>query len=307
MAILERTGRGPVGDGSANRGVGVLASLFLVLSALLVAPSPLSAANENERDSADPAPETQTVSSPHLRVEVPGVSDPDFLFKRPMASITLRGGVFRNRARGEIFDSMAAWGTAQKSDFLGGAFGAEVGIWLSESWEATISLDGTRTEVRSESLSWEELDGSAVAQTTEFQVGPSLLFGIKRYLIPRGESLGQFIWVPTRFSPFVGGGVGFSGYSFRQHGAFVDEADLDCADGNPDILACIYDDDLKSQGSSLIASLGGGAEINLTRRTAASVEFRYHWGQDSLDGDFRSFDPIDLGGLRLSAGLSVRF
>lgn len=305
MATLDGAGRGPVGEGRATGGIGLLASLVLVSSALLVAPSLLSAANEGY--ATDPAPAAQAVSSPRQTVEVPGVSDPDFLFKRPVASLTLHGGIFRNRARSEVFDSIAAWGTAQKSDFLGAGLGAELGIWLGESWEATIGLEGARTEVRSESLSWEEWDGSAVAQTTEFRVGPSLLFGLKRYLIPRGESLGQFVWVPTRISPFVGAGVGFSGYSFRQHGAFVDEVHLDCADGDPDVLACIYDDDLESQGSSLIASLGVGAEISLNRRTATSVTLRYQWGRDSLDGDFSGFDPIDLGGLRLSAGLSVRF
>jgi hypothetical protein len=37
------------------------------------------------------------------------------------------------------------------------------------------------------------------------------------------------------------------------------------------------------------------------------AEGRYTWASDDLEGDFVGFDPIDLSGLRLSAGINFVF
>jgi hypothetical protein len=37
------------------------------------------------------------------------------------------------------------------------------------------------------------------------------------------------------------------------------------------------------------------------------VEGRYLWSDADLDGDFVSFEPIDLSGARIGAGISFSF
>ena len=51
----------------------------------------------------------------------------------------------------------------------------------------------------------------------------------------------------------------------------------------------------------------GGVDIRLSRILFMTLEGRYVWASAKLGRDFQDFDPIDLAGFRLSAGVSVMF
>jgi hypothetical protein len=227
-----------------------------------------------------------------------GGSSPDFLPRRPGMSVALKGGMFLWNAEGQLYDFTLDRFTADRSDFRGGAVGLELGFWPSDRWGLTVGVEGAGVTIPTEDRDWVELDGTPIYQTTRLREGASLHLGGRGYLLPTGEQVSRLAWVPARLSPFVSAGVGFSSYSFEQEGDFVDET------GG---AVEIFSERFLSEGSAILPWVGGGLDLTLRPRLLLSVEGRYQWGSDTLDGDFRAFEPIDLGGLRVTAGLAVRF
>jgi hypothetical protein len=115
-------------------------------------------------------------------------------------------------------------------------------------------------------------------------------------LVSPGRAVGRFAWIPTRVVPFVGGGAGPVWYRLAQEGEFVDNETLD-----------IFEDQFESTGWSVGATAFGGADISLTPRFGMTAEGRYLWGKGPMNGDFDTFNKIDLSGYDASIGFYVRF
>lgn len=222
----------------------------------------------------------------------------DFLFSPPTVSVTVRAGLLDYQATGELFDFTLDRFTAEADDFRGGTLGIEVGVPILDRLDLTVGVDGGQVTVDHTSRDWLELDGSEILQSTQLRTGPAIQAGLRLYLRPTGDRIGDFAWIPTRFNVFGTAGVGVSAYEFRQYGDFVNE------EGDE---AWIGEDDFHSEGAAFLRYAGGGAELSLRRNLALAIEGRWQWGEDDLDGDFGAFEPINLNGLRITGGLSVRF
>lgn len=227
-------------------------------------------------------------------------SSPDFLFRAPGVTFTLRTGVMNYRASGGFFDVTTDVFTARRQDFRGPMLGAEIAASLGPRVDVTAAFDGGFVQVDHESAIYEELDGTPVFQSTRLRTGPALQFGARGYLLPKGEQVSALAWVPNRVAPFVGAGVGWMSWDLRQWGDFgftTDEGDF--------ILA----DDLNDSGWSGLAYGSLGTDLLLARSWWLTLEGRYQWASADLAGDFRRLTDrtMDLNGLRLTAGLSVRF
>ena len=132
-----------------------------------------------------------------------------------------------------------------------------------------------------------------------FAVGPAdaQIGGSLRYaLTPRGTDVSRYAWVPRRVVPFVGAGGGAIFYEFSQSGDFVDFVDLS-----------VFPDFFRSKGWAPSAHAFGGVDLQLYRALYGTIEGRYVWGSAELSRDFVDFDPIDLAGFRLSAGINLLF
>lgn len=236
----------------------------------------------------------------------PPSGDPGFLFDRPSVSLGVRGGMFLHRAESDLYDFSTERFTLERSDFRALALAVEGGVWLGNRGELTVAIDGSRLTLRSEYRDWaeevERPDGTfheiPIRQSTRFSHGPAFAVGLRWYLRDRGERLGQFIWIPAQWNAYVGAGGGVTAYRYRLEGDFVDEAQ-----------EIVLTDRYESRGTTPFPFVNGGVEIGLTTRTAASFEGRYQWGEHDLGPHFaRDFThPLDLAGLRLSAGVHVRF
>jgi hypothetical protein len=51
----------------------------------------------------------------------------------------------------------------------------------------------------------------------------------------------------------------------------------------------------------------GGTDLRLYRALFLTFEGKYVWAKAKLGTDFIDFDPIDLGGFRVSTGINVLF
>lgn len=244
----------------------------------------------------------------YLCLLLPGVSEvraqenkdemeADFLFQEPKKYLGFRIGIFSPEADSGLFDKITEELTLSKSDFRSWDFGIDFGFNVHKRIDLVFSLDFSEQTKRSEFRDWvDELD-LPITQSTKFSQRP-LTAGIKYLIIPRGRKIGQYAWLPSPIVPYVSGGAGILHYEFRQNGDFI-RFDTD----PPRIVS----GSLGTSDSPFAWYLGGGTEIHIFKYTYFNLDFRYYWADDKLDSSFGGFDPIELGGYRLTAGIQWHF
>ena len=220
---------------------------------------------------------------------------PGFLFRRPMMSFGIRAGYARAQAGSEVFDFARDILTLGTSDFASSAWGADIAVRATERLDIAAGVGVTRSSTRSEFRDWVDLDDLPIEQTTTFLRVPMTL-SAKYYFRDRGRSVSRFVWVPERWSPYVGLGGGAVWYRFEQEGDFVDFETLD-----------VFSAFLESEGTTGTAHVFSGVDLSLSPRMVLTGEARYSWASMDMGRGLRGFDGIDLGGFQATLGLSVRF
>lgn len=218
-------------------------------------------------------------------------AEADFLFGKPAAFFGFRMGRFFPRLDSDLFDMVTEELTLEKSDFRSWDLGFDGGFSMNERFDLVISFDSSTSRRDSEFRYYIDEYGEPITQTTTYSQAP-LTVGIRFLPMPRGRQVGRYAYLPSPVVPFLSGGGGILWYHFRQHGYFVDSSTLE-----------IFHADLYSSGSTPVIYLGGGADIRIFRSAYLTLDLRYSWANDDLEGDFVGFEPIDLSGLRLTAGV----
>ena len=218
-----------------------------------------------------------------------------FLFRPPRVSLTLRGGWDGAAASGDLFNFTTNQLTLGRKDFRGPFAGLDVAVRVLPRLDLTLSSSLSSTNTKSEFRNWVALNDLPIEQTTSLRRVPVTL-GFRAYLMPRGQSVGQFAWVPARFSPYVGAGGGFMWYRFRQQGDFVDFQTTN-----------VFSDTFESSGWTTTAHAAVGLDYWLTPSFGLNAEGKYNWAKAGLGTDFSGFGRINLSGYMTTLGLSVRF
>jgi hypothetical protein len=148
----------------------------------------------------------------------------------------------------------------------------------------------------SEYRDWVDQDDLPIEQTTRLTRVP-VTGSLKVYLTPPGRQIGQFAWIPSRVTPFVGAGAGFTWYRFQQQGDFVDFL--------TDELV-IFNSSVTDDGWAQTTQLFGGADVSLGARYALTAQIRYSWASKNMSFTFEDFDDIDLSGVQATVGFLVR-
>ncbi len=224
-----------------------------------------------------------------------GETKADFLFHKPKKYLGFRIGLFSPEADSDLFDMITEELTLEKSDFQTWDLGVDLGFSVYERFDLILSFDYSEKTKNSEFRDYVDEQELPITQSTKFSQTP-LTAGIKYLLIPRGRQISQYSWLPSLIVPYISGGGGILWYEFRQHGDFVDYETME-----------IFTATLKSSGGVLTGYLGCGTDINIFRSAYLNLDFRYFWADDDLDNDFVGFDPIDLDGYRLTAGIQWHF
>jgi hypothetical protein len=115
-------------------------------------------------------------------------------------------------------------------------------------------------------------------------------------LKPKGHDVSRLAWIPNRLVPYVGAGGGVTHYQFKQNGDFVDFQDLS-----------VFPDSFRASGWTPTAYVFGGVDVKLYRALYGTMQARYTKAAGKLGSDFIDFDPIDLSGFHVSAGINVLF
>ncbi len=221
--------------------------------------------------------------------------DADFLFGKPRGSLTARGGWQMASASSDIYDFFGEELTIEKSDFDSFVFGADGSFAIASRVDLVAGFEISKASVDSEYRDFVDDNDLPILQETGLTIVPVTL-SAKLYLTPRGREVSRYAYVPAKVRAYVGGGGGFVWYELEQAGDFVDFVDL-----------TIFTSGFHSSGWGSVAQAFGGVEVNLTPRWFLSVEGRYLWSDADLSGDFLDFEPIDLSGARIGAGIGFTF
>jgi hypothetical protein len=219
----------------------------------------------------------------------------DFLFSSPRGFIGVRGGVELPRTDSDIYGFFTDLLTLDKGDFNAALLGVDVGVAVIPRMDVQFGFELSEGGGSSEYRDYVDTDDLPIVQDTKLRVVP-VTGSVRFYLTPRGRQVSRFAFVPAKVRAYAGGGIGFVWYELIQTGDFVDFTDLS-----------IFTSTFRSSGWSFATQAFGGVEVGLGTRWFFSFEGKYLWSSSDLQGDFVRFEPIDLSGARISAGINFMF
>lgn len=217
---------------------------------------------------------------------------PDFLFGRPDGTIGIRVGWLANNSGSDWYDFVTDQLTLERKNFNAPGIGTDVGITLTRRMDLMVGFDFSQSTTPSEYRRLVDNNRLPIEQTTLMR-SVNLTGGLKFALTERGREVGRLAWVPRTVVPFVGAGAGAMWFQMRQSGDFVDFVDFS-----------VFRDVFESKGWTPTAHVMGGVDVRVLRRAYATFDARYTWASGDLGPDWVDFEPLDLSGLRLSAGIN---
>lgn len=218
-----------------------------------------------------------------------------FLFHTPTVTFTLTGGYAMPTAASDIFTQFRQDLTLNQRSFDAFNLAGELAFRLTARTDVVVSIAYAEADKPSEFRHWTDNLDLPIQQHTSLARWP-VTVGAKYYLTGRGRSLGDFAWVPARYSVFVGAGAGLMGYNFRQEGDFIDAKSLH-----------VFHDSFNTEGWTPTGYASGGMDYALSPKWALTTELKYHIASGDPGTSFVGFHRIDLSGLNASVGFTVRY
>jgi hypothetical protein len=222
-------------------------------------------------------------------------SAPEFLFGAPRGSLGVRASFMVARESGDLFDFVRSELTVDKGDFNAPGATIEFSYVLTLRLSVVGDVDLTRSRVESESRPYLGNDGLPIAQVSRLSQ-TNFGGGLKFALVPPGQRISRYAWIPRTIVPYVSAGAGVMYHRFSQEGEFVDYVDLS-----------VFRASLESTGWAPSAHVAVGVDIRIWDRVYLDAEGKYLVAHDSLQSDFAGFDGIDLAGFRFGTGMHVAF
>ncbi len=201
-------------------------------------------------------------------------------------SISFLGGRFYPNAGSDIWDINFENLILSKKNFE-----SNVGYLEWEWGKRTITffagatLSGRKT-INTEYRDYVWYDGSPITQSITYKNNPTYL-GIRFYPIPVYRK---------GILPFVGAGITFVSWEWTQTGEFIDFSD-------PTLP--IYYGDYFKRDSSAGFFINGGLVIKIDRSIGFRIMGFYTSVHGNLEPTYLGFEPIDLSGFTVLAGISI--
>lgn len=226
-----------------------------------------------------------------------------FMFRAPVAQITLRAGPMMPRAQSDVFDFMTGELTLERGDFRTPSVGLDVAALAGNHLDIVFGVSWAESRARSEFRDWEGADGEPIPQSTRLRTIPATL-SVRILPISRGRGLADYAWLPTRLTPYAGGGVGYTWYRLEQEGEFLN---VRACEADPATGCDIFVQTYESRDGGLTFHGVAGVEYWVLPRVGLSVEGRYTHGSAALSQQFRNWERIDLTNFEAGVGLSFRW
>ncbi len=217
-----------------------------------------------------------------------------YLFHQPSVRIGIRGGYALATAGSDIFDEATQNFTLDKSAFSSFTAGAELGFRVGARTELGADVGVSNAVRGSEYRHFVDNNDQPIQQRTSFARVP-VTMNLRYYLSPPGRAIGKLAWIPSHFVPWVGGGAGVMWYRFRQEGDFFYTSNNR-----------VYNSAVSSDGVSPAVQGMGGVDVSITPAISLTGDARYLWARAPMGGDFRGYQKIDLSGVSMTLGATIR-
>ncbi len=172
--------------------------------------------------------------------------------------------------------------------FSGPAVNGEVLFGLGDFVEAGVGIGYYSKERDSFYTDFEDLDGTDIEQSTRLRIVP-LSVTVRAFPIGR----------TTPVQPYVGGGINFYRWQYREVGEFIDFSD-------PTLP--IFEDAFTDDGTATGGTVLFGVRVPVTQTLNVGGEARWQGGTADLDPALNfAGDKLDLGGWTAAATFHVRF
>ena len=221
--------------------------------------------------------------------------NPDFLFGKPNCTVAFRSGWFFARAGSDLFTFVQDQLTVDKKDFNAPALGMDVDVPVKGWLSAVAGFEYSGSSKDSEYRHFVDNKRLPITQTTQLRQ-LNLSYSMQVALTPPGREISQHAWIPSAVIPYAGAGGGMLWYKFHQDGDFVDFTD-----------SSVFTKTFDSRGRAPSAQVFGGVDVKALKRLYVNGEARYLWSHATLGRAFTGFDPIDLTGVKVSAGIRYMF
>jgi hypothetical protein len=225
----------------------------------------------------------------------PAAAQEGFFFRPPIATVEVRLGRYQSPASGDIYQHMTENFTLGRGDFAATSVSADASLRVLPSMDVVLGVGYAMSGAMSESREFVDQDDQPIIQRTQLTKIP-VSVGARLYPLSRGESVGQYAWIPAAFVPYAGIGGGLMRYTLEQSGDFVNFADFS-----------IFNDELVSKATAPMAYGEAGASYWVSARVGLSGGVRYTYAKAGMHDDYEGFEDIDLSGFQASAGFAVRF
>jgi opacity protein-like surface antigen len=238
-----------------------------------------------------------------LAIAIPGalsaqVAGNGYLFHAPYVTFDVRGGYSAATAGGDVFDDVTQQLTLNKRDFGSLTVGGDIAFRITSQVDLTLDAGYSRSSHKSEFRNFVDNNNLPIEQTTTFERIP-VTANVKLHLASTGRSIGHLAWIPSRFVPYIGGGVGMMSYRLRQEGDFVDF-------NTNAVFNTTIDTQDDGKDWAFVQQVMAGAEYNFSPMFGVTLDARYLHGRGNPGTAFKGYDRIDLSGASASAGISVR-
>lgn len=229
------------------------------------------------------------------RSPIPPPLPSDFMLGRPKGFIAFDYGFLFANTGSDLYDFVTDNLTVEKKSFDTPTIGGRMGWAISPRLEVSVLYERASSRTASEYRDFVDNNLLPITQSTELrehQVAASVRWSV----LPSGRRISRFAWIPRRFTPFVGAGVGAVKYNLQQFGSFVDFQ-----------TSRVFDDQFASDGWAPSVHALAGADVRLYKKLYVTGEARYTKSSAKLSQDFVGFAPLTLAGLKVGGSLKVVF
>ncbi len=200
-------------------------------------------------------------------------------------SINLKIGVFVPRLDSDLWRINMENLTIAKSDLVNVTYGGEYEGYLSRNFSVALEIGGYAKTLYAQYRDYEHADGSPIYQNVSLRIVP-VEAALKYY--PAGHR--------HRLNPFVGLGGGLYVWTYQQFGEFVRFPELTTQEGFAET---------RRVALGLVGR--AGMVYRFQPRLGVSLEGKYQHLQGRLSEYFQDFEPLDMSGFSVNAGIQYYF
>lgn len=200
-------------------------------------------------------------------------------------SINLKIGVFVPRLDSDLWQINMENLTFGKSDLVNVTYGGEYEGYLSRNLSVALEIGGYSRSVYAQYRDYEHADGSPIRQNISLRIVP-VEAALKYYPFSHRQ----------RLNPFVGLGGGLYIWTYQQFGEFVLFPELTVREGFAET---------RRVALGLIGR--AGLVYRFQPRLGVSLEGKYQHLQGRLSEYFQDFEPLDMSGFSVNAGIQYYF